>query len=95
MQLFDIVRKLNDEISASINEGMPGRVQPKLTGITDGYTVLIHFVDLVVWSSENWEYSCDPLNATESDLEYEIEAIEAFIRKRVMEHVMVLFNIQW
>lgn len=95
MQLFDIVRKLNDEITLSVNEGLPGRVAPKLTGVTDGYTVHIYFVDKVVWSSEDWQYSCDPLNATDSDIEYEMEAIEAFIRKRVMEHVMVLFNIQW
>lgn len=55
MMLFDIIRNLNDSITLSINQGMPGKARPKLMGTTDGYNVAIHFVDYEVWNSTTWQ----------------------------------------
>ena len=95
MYLFDVVRKLNDEIAGFLNKGMPGPIHPKLTATTDGYVVHIHFVDALIWSSADWVYERDQTNPTDSDIEYEIGRLERHLRTRVMEQILILFKIDW
>ena len=95
MYLFDVVRKLNDEIAGFLNKGMSGSIHPKLTATTDGYVVHIHFVDALIWSSADWVYERDQTNPTDSDIEYELFRIERHLKHRVMENLLNLYNIQW
>ena len=88
MMLFDIIRNLNDSITLSIKQGMPGKARPKLMGTTDGYNVAIHFVDYEVWNSTTWQYG----NGTEQE---ELERIQQHIKDGVMEYLTTLYNIQW
>ncbi len=86
--LFDIVRELNDKMTLMLNEGMPGRTVPLLFGMTDGYNVHITFMDKVVWDSTTWTYDTD-------DELKELKRIKAHIQERIMEHLTVLYNIQF
>ncbi len=95
MMLFDLVRKLNDEITLNINEGMPGKNFPCLYGVTDGYNAHITFMDQTVWDSSVWKYERDPSVPTDADIAYEIGRIETHIKARVMDHLTRLYNIQW
>ncbi len=96
MMLFDVIRKLNDEISLSLNKGMPGKSVPLLTATTDGYNVVINFVDKTVWESHTWEYHTYPSYMSEDEqMTQETLRIIAHIKMQVMEYLMTLFQIQW
>lgn len=86
--LFDIVRDLNDHMTMMVNEGMPGKRVPLLTGTTDGYNVTIHFMDSVVWDSASWEYRSD-------DESVEIARIKAHIQECITNNLVMLYNIQF
>ncbi len=94
--LFDILRKLNDEITMFLNEGMPGKTVPLLIATTDGYNATIHFCDRVVWESHKWMTADYPDNMSDGEKELrELELIEADIKAKVMDYLSRLYNIQW
>lgn len=95
MMMFDVLRKLNDEITVSLNEGLPGPTVPLLIGTTDGYNVTVHFMDKVVWDSTKWKYTTVTDNPTDNEVRNELDRIEQHIRHEVMEYLTRLYNIQW
>lgn len=93
--LFDIIRNLNEEITALLNKGMPGPVSPKIIATTDGYNVSIYFIDRVVWDSTEWVYKDYP-NMTESEaVEAETRRIQSHIKKSISDYLTSLYDIQW
>lgn len=96
MQLFDIINKLNSEISVMMNEGMPGYSHPMLLAETDGFHARIKFLDRVVWDSETWEYGNYSHALDDSEKErYETAKIEQSIKKNVTDWIDKLYFIQW
>lgn len=90
--LYDVIKKLNDEIRDRV-DGSPSRI----FGITDGDVVQITFMDKIVWDSSEWVEDEDTQYHLGDDakLAYELSLIESQIKKRVAEHLMDLFEIQW
>lgn len=90
--LFDVIKKLNDEI-----RGMIPRSPPRIFGMTDGNVVQITFMDKVVWDSSDWLEDGDTKYhfGDEAKVAHELSCIEAHIKRKVSEHLMELFEIQW
>ena len=85
--IFDIIRDVNDRISAMTNGGMPGR-SPLLIGMTDGYRVEVTFMDMPVWRSDEWEYESD-------DEARELARLKKHIEQGVMQHLARISSIQF
>lgn len=86
--LFDIVRELNDKMNIMVRRGMPGFDVPMLFGTTDGHTVVITFMDHVVWDSTTWKYSTD-------DEMMELDRIRFHIQEAIISRLSSLYNIQF
>lgn len=94
MMLFDIVRDLNDKISYSMNNGRPGKRAVYLTGTTDGYNVVIHFMGETVWDSTEWSYHYEGDDVTEAQVELEMGRIRSHITTKVQKLINQFFSIQ-
>lgn len=95
MYLFDIIRTMNDEIGMFLNKGLPGPIEPRITAVTDGYTVHVHFLDKLIWDSSTWIYERDQTCPSEADERYEMRRLERHMKNQVMNHLLKLFDIQW
>lgn len=96
MMLFDIVYKINSEISRSMNGGLPGEYKPKLFAATDGKRGTIHFLDKEVWNSETWEeFTYNWGTSEEEKIRQEMVRIEAHIKKEILDYILLLYNIEF
>ena len=96
MMLFDVVHKINGEISRSLNNGMPGPYNPKLFAATDGQRGTIHFLDKEVWNSETWEpfeYSWG--TSEDEKVRQEMKRIEDHIKREIHEYIILLYKIEF
>lgn len=96
MMLFDIVRDLNDKIGHAINSGRPGKRAPYLTGTTDGYNVVIHFMGEVLWESTDWtyRYGHDNEDVTDEEVADEMARIRGHITREAQKLINQFFSIQ-
>lgn len=88
--LFDIIAKLNREITELMRERHPDIDHiPMVIGTTDGVCVTIHFADKVIWDSDDWPFN-DKIG--ESDM---LELIEFNIRKEITEYMGQMRRFTW
>lgn len=94
MQLFDIVRELNDKIAYNIGRGKPHKRVPYLIGTTDGYNVVISFMGETVWDSTEWSFQYgddDPV--TEQMVLDETKRIRGYIVRECHKLLQHFFEI--
>lgn len=94
MMLFDIVRDINDKITHSMNEGKPGKRGIYITGTTDGYNVVFHFMGEVVWDSTVWAYHYEGDDVTDEQVALEMERIRSHVIAKAQKLINQFFNIQ-
>ncbi len=95
MQLFDIVRDLNDKIAYNIGRGKPHKRVPYLTGTTDGYNVVINFMGEVVWESSEWTFPYgEDDDVTEEMVKNETIRIRKYITTECQKLLTQFFSIQ-
>ena len=88
MMLFDLIQKLNGEITEMMNSGLPGEKHPLITATTDGDTVLFYFLEKEIWNSTKWTFGT-------GNEEQEMDRIENHIRLMIQNYIDQLYLIQW
>lgn len=88
MMLFDLLQKLNTEITEMMNAGLPGEKHPLITASTDGSAVLFYFLDKEIWNSTQWSFG------TGSE-QQELDKLERHLKLQVQEYIDLLYLIQW
>ena len=93
MNLFDVVRDLNDSVALQLSVGLPYHRSPWFKGETDGYGVKIRFLDQLVWDSSKWEYSYEDDDYTEADVMREMELIVKAIKAKSNKVLQQMFTV--
>lgn len=88
MMLFDVIQKLNAEITVMMNAGLPGQKHPLITATTDGTEALVYFLDKEIWNSSKWPFG----GGSEQQ---ELDKIEMHIKQSVQDYIDLLYLIQW
>ena len=86
--LFDVIQKINDEITEMMNSGLPGERFPLVTATTDGSVVIFYFLDKEIWNSTKW-----PIGSGSE--EQELYKLEQHIKLSIRDYIDQLYLIQW
>jgi hypothetical protein len=95
MYLFDLIRKLNDEITVMMSNGMPSNPVPLLMGVTDGYNIQVIFMETVVWDSTKWSFNESSSIPTDHEMQNEMNRVERAIKSNIQKVVAPLMGLGW